>query len=91
MYPTTITIVDELHPIAEMTRSQTTATTITGPSGKLSTPGSDDVEVRDTLPTQQQCISEELLSLTSQWLKATRLDCLGEITIVKSRRLELME
>ncbi|RHZ44849.1 CRAL-TRIO domain-containing protein [Aspergillus thermomutatus] len=51
----------------------------------------EDDEARDALLTERHHISEEFLSLTSQWIEATRLDCPEEVAIVKSRRLELME
>ncbi|GFF94070.1 CRAL-TRIO domain-containing protein C3H8.02 [Aspergillus udagawae] len=51
----------------------------------------EDDEARNALLTERQHISEAFLSLTSQWIEATRLDCPEEVAIVQSRRLKVME
>ncbi|GIK03807.1 hypothetical protein Aspvir_007881 [Aspergillus viridinutans] len=51
----------------------------------------EDDEGRNALLTERQHISETFLSLTSQWIEATRLDSPDEAAIVQSRRLKLME
>ncbi|KAF7179389.1 hypothetical protein CNMCM7691_008322 [Aspergillus felis] len=49
MSPTTITIADEPHPNAEITRSQTAATTATGIYRRASAAGSEDGEICDAI------------------------------------------
>ncbi|KAF7161705.1 hypothetical protein CNMCM5623_007192 [Aspergillus felis] len=51
----------------------------------------EDDETRNTLLTERQRISETFLSLTSQWIEATRLDSPEETAIVQSRRFRVME
>ncbi|PKX90537.1 CRAL-TRIO domain-containing protein [Aspergillus novofumigatus IBT 16806] len=50
----------------------------------------EDDEARDALLAERQHISEAFLSLTSQWIEATRHDCSEEVAIVQSRRLKVM-
>ncbi|KAF4258783.1 hypothetical protein KXV68_005167 [Aspergillus fumigatus] len=51
----------------------------------------EDDEARNTLLSERQQISEEFLSLTSQWIEATRHNYPEEVAMVQSRRFNVME
>lgn len=51
----------------------------------------EDDEARNTLLSERQQISEEFLSLTSQWIEATRRNYPEEVAMVQSRRFNVME